>query len=76
MNSVGFVRKKKHENRNELEFLLDELLRQGAIDPTEYTQLNIRLTEAEDLTTDKEEKEEEEEDEEEECCNPVSDTTR
>ena len=63
---VEFVRKKKHENRNELEFLLDELLRQGALDPTEYTQLNTRLTEAEDLTTDKEEKEEEEEDEEEE----------
>ena len=63
---VGFVRKGKHENRNELEFLLDELLREGAIDPTEYTQLNTRLTAAEDLTTDKEEKEEEEEDEEEE----------
>ena len=61
MNSVGSVRKKKHENRKELEFLLDELLRQGAIDPTEYTQLNIRLTAAEDLTADKEEKEEEEE---------------
>ena len=58
---VGFVRKKKHENRNELEFLLDELLRQGAIDPSEYTQLNTRLTEEEDLTTDKEEEEEEEE---------------
>ena len=39
---------------------------QGAIDPTEYTQLNTCLTEAEDLTTDKEEEEEEEEDEEEE----------
>ena len=51
---VGFMRKGKHENRNELEFLLDELLRQAAIDPTEYTQLNTRLTEAEDLTTDKE----------------------
>ena len=50
---VGFVRKGKHENRNELEFLLDELLRQGGIDPTEYTQLNTRLT---DLT-DKEDKE-------------------
>ena len=63
---VGFVRKKKHENRNELEFLLDELLRQGALDPSEYTQLNTRLTEEEDLTTDKEEKEEEEEEEEDE----------
>ena len=63
---VGFVRKGKHENRNELEFLLDELLRQGALDPSEYTQLNTRLTEEEDLTTDKEEKEEEEEEDEEE----------
>ena len=64
---VGFVRKGKHENRTELEFLLDKLLRQGAIDPTEYTQLNTGLTEKEDLTTDKEEKEEEtEEDKEEE----------
>ena len=63
---VGFVRKGKYENRTELEFLLDELLRQGAIDPTEYTQLNIGLTVKEDLTTDKEEKEETEEDKEEE----------
>ena len=63
---VEFVRKKKHENRNELEFLLDGMLKQGAIDPAEYTQLNTRLTEKEDLTTDKEEKEEEEEEEEEE----------
>ena len=31
------------------EFLLDEMLRQGAIDPTEYTQLNTRLIEVEDL---------------------------
>ena len=63
---VGFARKGKHENRNELEFLVDELLRQGVIDPTEYTQLNTRLTEEEDLTIDKEEEEGEEEDEEEE----------
>ena len=42
------------------------MLRQGAIDPTEYTQLNTRLTEVEDLMTDKEQKEEEEEEEEEE----------
>ena len=61
---VGFVRKGKNENRNELEFLVDELLCQGALDPTEYTQLNTRLTEEEDLTTDKEEKEEEDEEEE------------
>ena len=51
---VEFVRKGKLENRSELEFLLDELLRQDAIDPTEYTQLNTRLTETEDLATDKE----------------------
>ena len=63
---VGFVRKGKHENRTELEFLLDELLRQGAIDPTEYTQLNTGLTVKEDVTTDKEEKKETEEDKEEE----------
>ena len=63
---MGFVRKGKHENLNELEFLLDEMLRQGAIDPTEYTQLNTRLTEVEDLMTDKKEKEEEEEEDEEE----------
>ena len=66
---VGFVRKKKHENRNEVEFILYELLRQGDLDPTEYTQLNTRLTEAEDLTTDKEEKEEEEDEEEENMTN-------
>ena len=47
-----------------MEFLLDELLRQGALDPSEYTQLNTRLTEEEDLTTDKEEKEEEDKEEE------------
>ena len=40
-------------------------LRRGAIDPIEYTQLNTRLTEIEDLTIDKEEKEGGEEDEEE-----------
>ena len=62
---AGFVRKGKHENRTELEFLLDELLRQGVIDPTEYTQLNSGLTVKEDLTTDKEEKEETEENKEE-----------
>ena len=37
---VGFMRKGKHENQNELEFLLDELLCQGAIDPTKYTSCN------------------------------------
>ena len=63
---MEFVREKKHENRNELEFLLDEMLRHDAIDPTEYTQLNTRLSEAEDQMIDKEEKAESEEDEEEE----------
>ena len=66
---MGFVRKGKHENRNELEFLLDELLRQGTIDPTEYTQLNTRVTEAEDLTIDEEEKEGEEDEEEDNMTN-------
>ena len=42
------------------------MLRQGAIDPTECTQLNTGLTVKEDLTTDKEEKKETEEDKEEE----------
>ena len=60
------MRKGKHENRTELEFLSGEMLRQGAIDPTEYTQLNTGLTVKEDLTTDKVEKEETEEDKEEE----------
>ena len=60
------MRKGKHENQNELEFLLDELLRQGAVDPTEYTQLNTRLTEED---TDNEEKEEEEDEEEENMTN-------
>ena len=59
------MRKKKLENRNELEFLLDELLRQAAIDPTEYMQLNIRLSDEEDLTADKVEEEEEEEENDE-----------
>ena len=42
------------------------MLHQGAIEPNEYTHMNTRLTEVEDIMTDKEEKEEEEEDEEEE----------
>ena len=64
MNSVG-------------EFLLDELLHQGALDPTEYTQSNTRLTEEEDLTTDKEKKERRRRGRRkyDECCNPVSHTT-
>ena len=62
---VGFVRTGKHESRPELEFLLDELLRQGAIDPNEYTQLNTGLTVKEDLTTYKKEKQETGEDKEE-----------
>ena len=44
-----------------MEFLLDELLRPDAIDPTEYTQLNTRITEAGDITSDKKEEEEDEE---------------
>ena len=45
---VEFMRHNKHEHTNELVFLLDEMLRQGAI----YTQLNTSLTEAADLRTD------------------------
>ena len=48
---------------NELMFLLDEMLRQGAIAPTEYTRLNTSLTEAADLRTDEAEKEEDSDDE-------------
>ena len=55
----------KHEHTNELVLLLDEMLRQGAITPTEYTQLNTILTEAADLRTDEAEKEEDSDDDEE-----------
>ena len=63
---VEFVRKGKHENRKELEFLLDEMLRQGTIDPAEYTQLNTRLTATEDGIIDQEEKDDDDEEDEEE----------
>ena len=45
---VEFMRHNKHEHTNELMYLLDEMLRQGAITPTEYTRLNTSLTEAAD----------------------------
>ena len=61
---VEFMRHNKHEHRNELMFLLDEVLRQGTIPPTEYTQLNTGLTEAADLRTDEAEKEEDSDNEE------------
>ena len=60
------MRHNKHEHTNELVFLLDEMLRQGAITPIEYTQLNTSLTEAADLGTDEEEKEEDRDDDDEE----------
>ena len=41
-----FIRQKKHEHSNELVFLLDELLRQEAIDRDVYTQLNALLAES------------------------------
>ena len=63
----------KHEHRNELIFLLDEMLRQGAITPTEYTRLNTSLTEAADLRTDKVEKEEDSDDEEQNLMKPAVD---
>ena len=62
---VEFMRHNKHEHTNELVFLLDEMLRQGAITPTEYTQLNTSLTEAADLRTDEAEKEEDSDDDKE-----------
>ena len=49
---------------NELVFLLEEMLRQGAITPTEYTQLNTSLTEAAELRTAEAEKEEDSDDDE------------
>ena len=57
------MRHNKHEHTNELMFLLDEMLRQGAITPTEYAQLNTSLTESADLKTDEAEKEEDSADE-------------
>ena len=62
---VEFMRHNKHEHTNELVFLLDEVLRQGAITHTEYAQLNTSLTEAADLRTDEVEKEEDSDDDEE-----------
>ena len=43
---IEFIRQKKHEHRNELVFLLDELLRQEAIDRDEYNTLNGLLAES------------------------------
>ena len=63
---VEFMRHNKHEHTNELVFILDEMLRQGAITPTEYAQLNTSLTEAADLRTDEAEKEEDSDDDDEE----------
>ena len=62
---VEFMRHNKHEHTDEQVLLLDEMLRQGAITPTEYAQLNISLTEAADLRTDEAEKEEDSDDDEE-----------
>ena len=41
-----FTLQGKHEHRNELVFLLDELLRKGGIIRVEYTQLNNILAES------------------------------
>ena len=60
---VELMRHNKHEHRNELMYLLDEMLRQGAITPTEYTRLNTSLTEAIDFRTDEAGKEEDSDDE-------------
>ena len=69
---VEFMRH-THEHTNELMFFLDEMLRQGAITPTEYAQLNTSLTEAADLRTDGAEKEEDSDDEEQNLMKPVGD---
>ena len=58
------MRHNKYEHTNELMLLPDEMLRQGAITPTKYAQLNTSLTEAADLRTDESEKEEDSDDEE------------
>ena len=70
---VKFMRHNKHEHTNELMFLLDEMLRQEAITPTVYTQLNTSLTEAADLRTDEAEKEEDSDDEEQNLMKPAVD---
>ena len=70
---VEFMRHNKHEHRNELMFLLGEMLRQGAITPTEYTRLNTSLTEAADLRTDEAEKEEYSDDELQNLMKPAVD---
>ena len=59
------MRHNKHEHTNDLMLLLDEMLRKGAITPTEYTQFNTGLTEAADRRTDEAEKEEDSDDDEE-----------
>ena len=70
---VEFMRHNKHEHTNELMFLLNEMLRQGAITPTEYTRLNTSLTEAADLRIDEAEKEEDSNDEERNIMKPAVD---
>ena len=70
---VEFMRHNKHEHTNDLVFLLDEMLRQGAITPTEYAQLNTNLTEAADLRTEEEEKEKDIDDEEQHLMKPAVD---
>ena len=62
---VEFMRHNKHEHTNELGLLLGEMLRPGALTPTEYAQLNTSLTVAADLRTDEAEKEEDSDDDEE-----------
>ena len=65
---VEFMRHNKHEHTKQLLFLLDEMLRQGAITPTEYAQLNTSLTEAAD-----EAEKEEDSDEEQNLMKPTVD---
>ena len=63
----------KHEHTNELMFVLDEMLRQGAITPAEYVQLNTSLTESADLKTDEAEKEEDSDDEQQDLTKSIVD---
>ena len=65
-----FTRQGKHEHRNDLVFLLDELLRQQDIDKEEYTILNNALAKSLGSgITDDEEEEEDVDDNDEETAN-------
>ena len=52
-----FMRQGKHKHRNELDFLLDELLRQDGINRDEYTRLNNMLESETEIESTKDEAE-------------------